>query len=368
VRPSFARVVALAGFAFVAAAAAANQAWLDRHFLPSFFIPRHWYVWIESAVRAAIVAAGVGLVLARNRVARLLTRAPQLTLQVIVAAVLAIVAAEFAIRWIHVRPTEWLRPEEEPRRQEDDRLGWVLVRARSGRAAVGGRAIEYTTDANGYRVRRVGEAVDRGRPTIVFGGESVMFGEGLTWEESIPAQVGAMLGVQSANAAVHGYSTDQIYLRLAGELPGFRQPIAVVSIFMPELFGRNLDDDRPHLSPGLQWLPPRPASRVLSLARLLVPYRRVTTVEQGVRMTRDVLRAIVRLSRDRGAAPLVVVPQFGPESDTILRALTDRIVTPDVPSVVVRLDPAWRLPWDRHPNADAARAIAAAVAARLHSR
>ena len=31
-----------------------------------------------------------------------------------------------------------------------------------------------------------------------------MFGEGLTWEETVPAQVGAMMGIQSANLAVHG--------------------------------------------------------------------------------------------------------------------------------------------------------------------
>jgi hypothetical protein len=84
-----------------------------------------------------------------------------------------------------------------------------------------------------------------------------MFGEGLTWEESIPTQVETLVGVQSANLAVHGYSTDQIYLRLARELPHFSRPVAVVAIFMPELFGRNLDDDRPHLEPGLEWGPAR---------------------------------------------------------------------------------------------------------------
>jgi hypothetical protein len=31
----------------------------------------------------------------------------------------------------------------------------------------------------------------------------------------------------------------------------------------------------------------------------------------------------------------------------------------------VEIDAAWRLPWDRHPNARAAQAMAAAIAARL---
>jgi len=68
-----------------------------------------------------------------------------------------------------------------------------------------------------------------------------MFGEGLTWEESVPAQVGAMMGTQSANLAVHGFGTDQAYLRLQMELARFRRPVAVVSLFMTALFGRNLD-------------------------------------------------------------------------------------------------------------------------------
>ena len=50
-----------------------------------------------------------------------------------------------------------------------------------------------------------------------------------------------MTGIQSANLAVHGFGSDQAYLRLAIELPRFRQPVAVVSLFMTALFGRNLD-------------------------------------------------------------------------------------------------------------------------------
>jgi hypothetical protein len=356
--------VAIAGFGLVFAAAAANQAWLDRHFLPSFFVPRHWYVRIEYSVRIAIAVTGIGLVLGRSRVIRWLTHAPLTALSVAVAAVLAVVSAEFTVRWIRARPTEWLLVDEEPRRQEDDRLGWVLAPARTGHALVSSRAIDYAIDRNGYRVRQVDEPVDRERPTIVFGGESVMFGEGLTWEESIPAQVGDLMRMQSANLAVHGYSTDQMYLRLAREVPRFRHPVAIVAIFMTELFGRNLDDDRPHLAPGLHWLPAEHGSRVMALAGLLVPYRRDTTVERGIELTRDALRAIVQLARSRGATAVVVVPTFGAE-DAVQNALQARIFTDEIPRLVVQLDPDWRLRWDRHPNARAAHVIAEAVADRL---
>ena len=97
-----------------------------------------------------------------------------------------------------------------------------------------------------------------------------MFGEGLTWEESVPAQVGAMMETQSANLAVDGFGTDQAYLRLQMELARFRRPVAVVSLFMTALFGRNLDDDRPHLGPELVWLKPEQHSRLISIARLVV--------------------------------------------------------------------------------------------------
>jgi hypothetical protein len=363
----FVRGVAFVGLALIVAAVAANQSWLDRHFLPSFFVPRRWYVWIESVSRIAVATTGVLLVFARHRVARLLTHAPALTMQVIAAAVLASIAGELAIRRLHRQPTEWQRRDEEPRRQEDPQLGWVLVPAHAGHVSVGGRSIDYATDSAGYRVRRVQDSIDHDRPTIVFAGESVMFGEGLIWDESIPARVGALAGIQSANLAVHGYSTDQIYLRLARELPRFRRPTAVVAIFLTELFGRNLDEDRPHLGPGLVWQPAERESRLKSLASWLVPFRRVSTVERGVVVTREALHAIVQLARERGATPLLVVPQFGSEDDA-LRAIRERVVTADLPSLVVPLDPDWRLPWDRHPNARAAQVMAAAIAARLQAR
>src|SRR5204863_2973463 len=133
----------------------------------------------------------------------------------------------------------------------------------------------------------------------------------LDWDESVPAEVGAILNIQSANLAVHGFSSDQTYLRLQDELPRFRHPVAVVTIFMTALFGRNLDDDRPHLGPGLIWLPAVEHTRLKSLATLLVPYRSDTTVERGIAVTRDALRSMVAQTRARGAIPLIVVPQFG---------------------------------------------------------
>jgi hypothetical protein len=355
------------GLALIACALAARQSWLDRHFLPSFFLPRVWYVRLETTVRLALAAAGLWLsFVARPWIGKQVARSPRGFITIVVAAALALGASEIVLRATHPRPTEWLSPDDEPRRRVDARLGWVLAPARVGRASVGGRAVEYAVDAAGYRVRRLDEPVDPRQPTLVFVGESVMFGEGLAWDETVPARTGALLGLQSANLAVHGYSTDQAFLRLDAELPRFEQPVAVVALFMTALFGRNLDDDRPHLGPGLVWMPAQPASRLASLAALLVPYRTDATVEGGVATTREVLHAIVDRARARGARPLVVVPQFGIE-DRSERALRLRILDDSVPSLLVPIDADWRLPWDRHPNARAAGVIARAIADRLRA-
>jgi hypothetical protein len=361
-------VMVFTGVALLACAVVSNQLWLDRHFLPSFFLPRLWYVRLETLVRVLLAALGATFVLVlRPRAGRFAERSAGL-LRVAIAALLALAASELALRYVHLPAAEWLVANEEPLRRPDPLLGWTFEPARTGHGTVGGRTVDYAIDAAGYRVRRVDEPVDFNRPTILFTGESVMFGEGLTWDETVPAQVEAMTGVQSANLAVHGFGTDQTYLRLRAELPRFRRPVAVVALFMTALFGRNLDDDRPHLGPGLVWLPAHERGRLASIAGILIPYRSDAVVERGVAVTRELLRAIVALARARGAIPLVVVPQLGPEApvETALR----RLIFDDsgVPYVLVETDAAWRLAWDRHPNARADRAIADAVAARLQVR
>jgi hypothetical protein len=358
-------IVTAFGIAFVAGAIAANQSWLDRHFLPSFFVPRDWYVRAETAVRVAIIAVGVLLMRVGPLVGRLIGRTPGRAASAAIAAMLALGVGELVLQRVRPGSLGWLVANDEPRRQIDARLGWVLTPARLGRAAVAGHTIEYAIDANGERVRRLDEPVDRTRPTIVFVGESVMFGDGLAWDETIPAQVGRMSRVQTANLAVHGYSTDQAYLRMERDLPSFRQPIAVVAIFMTTLFGRNLDDDRPHIGPGLAWVPAERPSRLMSLVGLVVPYRTDKTVEDGVRTTRDVLQAGVALARARGAAPLVVVPQIGEESGPEQRLRRRVFDGSGVPYVLVEIDREWHLPWDRHPDARAAQLIAGAIVDKL---
>jgi hypothetical protein len=362
-------VVASVGIALLSCALIANQRFLDRHFVPSFFLPRDWYVVIQTCARLVMAILGTWLALfARGRAGRFAGQTPARAFYVVIAVVLALVTSEIVLSRVRLRPGEWLSAKDEPRRQPDPQLGWTWIPARTGHKNIGGRVVDYAIDRAGYRVSSVNVPVDLERPTILFTGESVMFGEGLTYAESIPAQVGAMMGVQTANLAVHGYGNDQAYLKLETELPHFRRPVAVVSLFMTDLFGRNLDQDRPHLGPGLVWLPPQQRSRLSLLTKLIVPYRAATTVERGVVVTQQVFRATSDLAQAHGATPLLVVLQFGHEEGPEQALRRQILDDASIPYVFVDIDSSWRLPWDRHPNARAANAIAAAIASQLRGR
>jgi hypothetical protein len=367
-------VVALLGILLLVCAIRADRGWLDRHFMPPFFVSRRVYVQAISSARVATGALAVALMLvARPRIGRFVSRVPARTLvadaaRISLAVALALGTSELVLRRTFRRAAMERPADEVPYRRRDQRLGWSFVPARTERDRVGGRMVEYAFDSAGYRVRRADEPVDPQRPTIVFTGESVMAGHGLNWEESVPAQVEALLGTQSANLAVNGFANDQAYLRLLAELPRFRRPVAVVSLFIPALFDRNLDDDRPHLGPGLVWLPAKPRWGLAAIANQLAPYRSDETIEQGIAVTQAVLRATADLARAHGAVPLILVPQFAPE-EPVERVLRRRILDEaGLPYVWVELDSSWRIPVDQHPDRRAAHAMAVAIAARLQGR
>jgi hypothetical protein len=141
--------------------------------------------------------------------------------------------------------------------------------------------------------------------------------------------------------------------------------VAVVSLFMPTLFDRNLDDDRPHLGPGLVWLPGVYQWRLAAIRDIMFPYRSREAIERGISVTREVLRATVDLARARGAEPLIVVPEFMPEDPTEQRLRRRILDEAELPYVRVSLDASWHVPGDSHPDARAAHAMAVAIAARL---
>jgi len=259
-------------------------------------------------------------------------------------------------------------PPVEPLRHVDARLGWLFDPSRTGRETWLGREIVYTIDRNGYRIASPDAPVDFDAPSIVFAGESMVVGEKLPWSETIPAQTSAILGVQSANVAVSGFATDQMFLRLRTELPRFRHPVAVVMLFALTLFDRNLRDARPHLGPHLAWQPPVRHFYVEAIAQRFIGFRTEDEIARGVARTQEVLEATLALARARGAVPLIVVPEFGPESPNE-RDLRKRVLDDSrIPYVLVPVDPDDRIEDDGHPDADGARTIAEAIAGALAQR
>src|SRR5262245_31506654 len=97
--------VASVGIAFLSCAVIANQRFLDRHFVPSFFLPRHWYVVLQTSGRLAMAIFGTWLALVvRRRVGRFAARTPAGALRIVIAVVLALGVSNLALHRVHLRP------------------------------------------------------------------------------------------------------------------------------------------------------------------------------------------------------------------------------------------------------------------------
>src|SRR5258706_12140641 len=117
--------VAGVGCALIAAAAVADQAWFDRHFLPSYWTPRQEIVRTELFARIVVVVIGAVIVLVSRKVAPLLTRQPLYLFTISLSVILAFGASELVLRRGGPRPPEFT-PGGEPRSHLDARLGWVF--------------------------------------------------------------------------------------------------------------------------------------------------------------------------------------------------------------------------------------------------
>lgn len=364
-------LVTAPGLALLVAAALAGPTWLERYFVPGLFQLREEQLRTLTIVRICASAAGLILVgplgvWAGRWAARRSAAAAALgLLPSLLAALLAIGVSELLLEHLPWLAAHQLPAQREPLRRADPYVGWVYAGGRTGRGVWGGRTIEYVLDRDSHRIRAPGEAVDYARPSIVFAGESIMAGHGVTYDESIPARVAARFGLQAADQAVGGYATDQAYLRFVREWPRYRRARAVVVLFMPLLFHRNLDHDRPYLTPGLAWRPPADELRLVQIARRLVPYRSQAEQDEAYAMTRHALAAMVEMARTRGAVPLILVPQLTRETAEEAR-IRDRVLA-GLPYLQVEVDPAWRIPHNRHPDARADAAIATAAADYLQA-
>jgi hypothetical protein len=359
------------GIGLIVLAIAMDRAWLDRHVLPHMFLTRGQQLLWWALERGTVLIAGLALIaLLRPRIARAVRRGggralASHSLFILMAVVFSLVACELILRTSWWRGIDHWAATEEPLRTADARLGWKLVGGRSGVERFNERTILYHVDADGHRIGDPRRPLDHAQPAILFTGESIMLGFRLNWPETIAGRTEALTGIQAANLAVNGYGTDQAFLRLHDELPRFARPAAVVALFAPSLFERNLDDDRPHIDAALRWHAGRPTLKLERLMKNVALYHSVAAIEQAMAATSAVLRETVREARARHAAVLILVPCFAPEQPT--EAAIRRRVLDDagLPYLQVMLDPRWRLAGDRHPDAHADRIMARAIVIAL---
>jgi len=357
------------GLALILLAWLAGNAWLDRHVLPQTFVPRSRQIVTWAAERTVVVAIGLVLIFpVRRHVGRALRagRGRDLAFSLllfVIAGALAMLVSEAVLRTGNWERLERWRAEEEPLRHAEPIVGWVNVPGRVGFETYHGRTIRYDVDAQGRRVADLRRPPDPAQPSILFVGESMLFGYRLNWTETAVARIGAETRLQPVNLSVNGYGTDQEWLRLRQELPHFARPRAVVALFAPMMIERSLYRYRPRLDEDLRWHAAEPGWRLGKLVRKLLPYHSAARIESGIAATRASLIAIVAAAHARGARPLILVPEFGAEQP-IERRLREQVLA-GLPFVLVRMDPDWAIPGDGHPDARANAAMTRAVVAAL---
>jgi len=364
-------VLIAAGAALITLAIAADQSWFDRHSLPHMFLShQRQLIWWQSE-RAAAILLGLAVIwpirhwLHERIVAG---RGGEVAIQAVpmaFAILSSLIVCEFALGTAGWRGIDRWAATEEPLRRADPHLGWANLPGRGGWEDFGGRRILYYLDGAGHRIEDPARPVDPRRRSILFTGESIMLGFRLNWRETVAGRLEQATGLQSANLAVNGFSTDQSLMLLSEELPQFERPAAVVALFTPGLMERNLDDDRPHLDAMLGWHQAKPSWRLTRVLKNITLYHRAGAIDDGIAMTRAALAETVRQARARHAAALILVPVFTPEQPGE-RMIRQRVLDDaGLPYMQVSLDPRWRLAGDGHPDARANRAMAAAVLAGL---
>jgi len=354
-------------------AASMDRNWANRHMLYDILVANSWLMTVLQTERLLLAAAAmtlllvvyprIGLLAAKVRAARGAGR----WVGIGAALLLALPASEGAIRLATGRTGQAWSPFNEPLRRSDPLLGWVNIPSREAVDPDYASRPVYVIDRNGYRIA-AGSLFDATSPAVLFAGESIMFGKGLNWPDTIAGQIEATSGVKSANMAVAAYSTGQTYLQLKRELPKFRHPLAIVILFGPSLMIRDLDKNRPWIDRVGNWHPARGAWHLTHLKRVLFPYHSSAAIDEAVAADRHILIAQVAMARARGTEPLILVPVFQPEppqQHALRAAIFDGAA---IPHVVVPLDQNWRLSPDSHPDARAHAAMAAAVWTRLKGR
>jgi hypothetical protein len=368
-RASVEVLTATVGLLLLSAPLWADEHWFEVHLTRRYCAVDELSFTLLRAARWVLVGFGVlvlvALVVLRPRLVRLTRTSWRSTagaaLRIGLAVMMAVVTADVVLRVRRKPPPPSPTFHSLPGETFD--VDW------------GGRVINYAMDAHRLRARSPDAKIDLDAPTVLFSGESVVFGIGLRYDETISAQFEARTHLQAANVALGGLATDESLVRMRETLPLFRRPVAVVTFVLYDWLERNRGDERYHWAldgrgqlvearravPAFVWDSP-----IYQSLRAIAQYHGDGVFED----TRAVLRQIAAESRSRGALPLFVVTQAGPRCVArggrpwIEGRLMDGL---DLPWIAVDFPPTATMDTT-HPNAEAAAIYVTAIARALAER
>lgn len=157
-------------------------------------------------------------------------------------------------------PGRWI-PSENALAQFDPDVGWSYIPNRSIAQTFDGNPTPIAMHFNdiGARVGQPGHRFDAAAPTVVFVGDSFVFGHGVIHEESLPGQFERNSGLpfQTVNLGVQGYGTDQALLLLKRHYGRFNTKVVVCDFLMWHV-ARNDNADRRLLRPDVKILGTKP--------------------------------------------------------------------------------------------------------------
>lgn len=368
-----------AGLALLSAAVVADGRWVDRHLLLPFYFNPVPTVWVTGFVRGALILVAMLLLFVARRRLAAAPVSGAAAARALAAVVASVLATEAILRLSAPHPASGSPRYELKVGQRHPRFGWISRASQTTAMSVRGRGYQYAVNAQGLRARTDITPTDVSLPALVVTGESIANGFGLPYDETFAARCGQNLGLEVVNVAEGGYGLDQAYLRLLDVLPRLQRPSVVVTIFVGPELGRMTRDDRPRLAMGaggaVELLPPATGllagTRLHDLFHNRLPYLSEGSLERSLRLASVLLPSIAEAARARGARPLFVLPSVGPPrpfEQHRERDLWQRLfVEPGLPHLVVDLPPGELIPVDGHPDAAAARRIAAAIESALRA-
>lgn len=128
----------------------------------------------------------------------------------------------------------------------DPELGWSY----SPNSSAEQNGTTFIFNSEGYRVGDINKKTDFSKPIILVIGDSILFGHGVTFEESFGYKLQKKLGdkFEVLNFSVQGNATDQMYLMMQRQIPKYK-PVIVITDFIREHNERNVSQDRRFIFP-----------------------------------------------------------------------------------------------------------------------